>query len=255
MVIDGDGLTDAEMQQFANWTNLSETTFLQKATYPDADYRVRIFTASTELPFAGHPTLGTCHTFLEQGGIHKRADVIVQECKGGLIEVQRTSTGLAFGAPPLLRTGPLDEATRHEVVRMLGLSASDIVDANWIDNGPGWIGVLLRSDEQVLAVQPRSGELKIGIIGPTTYSDHLHAYEVRAFFPSKGIVFEDPVTGSLNAGLAQWMVSSGIAKAPYIVRQGTVLRRNGRVDISADATNAIWVGGSSVTCIRGTMEL
>jgi PhzF family phenazine biosynthesis protein len=255
VVIDGDDVTDDEMQRFANWTNLSETTFLQKPTHPDADYRVRIFTGSMELPFAGHPTLGTCHTFLEQGGVPKHADVVVQECKGGLIEVRRTATGLAFGAPPLLRSGPLDPSTLDEVVRMLGIPASDIVDANWIDNGPGWIGILLKSDEQVLKVQAINGDLKIGVIGPTTDTNHTHAYEVRAFFPSKGIVFEDPVTGSLNAGLAQWLTAIGVAKAPYVVRQGTALGRAGRIDIRADAGHNIWVGGSTITCIRGTVEL
>jgi PhzF family phenazine biosynthesis protein len=253
VVIDGNGLIDVEMQRFANWTNLSETTFLLPPIHPDADYRVRIFTASTELPFAGHPTLGTCHAFLANGGEAKRTDFMVQECAAGLIRIRRTESGLAFEAPALLRSGPVDEHDIEGIVTMLGISREQIVDCNWIDNGPGWVGVLLRSDAEVLAVTVKPGEFKIGIIGPST--DPTHAYEVRAFFPFDGGVEEDPVTGSLNAGLAQWLIGAGIASPPYTVKQGTLRSRNGRVAISTDEHGAVWVGGSVVTCIDGTAEL
>jgi PhzF family phenazine biosynthesis protein len=253
VVIDGNGLSDVEMQGFANWTSLSETTFLLPPIHPDADYRVRIFTASTELPFAGHPTLGTCHAFLANGGEAKRTDFMVQECVAGLIRIRRTESGLAFEAPPLLRSGPVDEHDIEGIVTMLGISREQIVDCNWIDNGPGWVGVLLRNDAEVLSVTINCGEFKVGVIGPST--DPTYAYEVRAFFPFDGGVEEDPVTGSLNAGLAQWLIGSGIAKPPYVVKQGTHRSRDGRITISTDERGAVWVGGSVLTCIEGTVDL
>ncbi len=253
VVIDGDGLSDTEMQQFANWTNLSETTFLLPPTNPDADYRVRIFTASAELPFAGHPTLGTCHTFLANGGEAKQTEFIVQECAAGLIRIQRTENGLAFEAPPLICSGPVSEHDLEGIVTMLSITREQVVDCNWIDNGPGWVGVLLRSDAEVLAVTISPGDFKVGIIGPST--DPMYAYEVRAFFPFDGGVEEDPVTGSLNAGLAQWLIGAGIANPPYVVKQGTHRARNGRITISTDERRAVWVGGSVLTCIEGSVDL
>jgi PhzF family phenazine biosynthesis protein len=253
VVIDGQGLSDSEMQRFANWTNLSETTFLLPPTRPEADYRVRIFTASMELPFAGHPTLGSSHAWLACGGNAMQADYIVQECAAGLVRIQSTGSGLAFEAPPLLRSGPVDDADVDGIAMMLGIARDQIVDCNWIDNGPGWVGVLLGSDSDVLNVTINAGDYKIGIIGPS--ADPTYAYEVRAFFPFDGGVEEDPVTGSLNAGLAQWLIGAGIATPPYVVKQGTLRSRNGRVAISTDEHGAVWVGGLVVTCIDGTVDL
>jgi PhzF family phenazine biosynthesis protein len=253
VVIDAVGLSDVEMQRFANWTNLSETTFLLPPEHPEADYRVRIFTASMELPFAGHPTLGSCQAWLGSGGIAKQANYVVQECAAGLIRIQRTENGLAFEAPPLLRSGPVTERDITGIAAMLGLNRDEIVDCNWIDNGPGWVGVLLRDDTAVLDVKISPGEYKIGIIGPST--NPTCAYEVRAFFPFDGGVEEDPVTGSLNAGLAQWLIGAGIAKPPYVVKQGTHRSRDGRITISTDERGAVWVGGSVIRCIDGTVNL
>jgi PhzF family phenazine biosynthesis protein len=263
VVLDGSGLSDAEMQRFANWTNLSETTYLLPPTSPDADYRVRIFTGSSELPFAGHPTLGSCHAFLEHGGVPKRSEVIVQECAAGLISIKHapttgttTSKELAFAAPPQIRSGPVDEPTADRISAMLQLDRSEIVDMQWVDNGPGWVCALLKSDEDVLAICDVRSEFKLGVIGPVTSKEEGGpAFEIRAFFPSNGITFEDPVTGSLNASVAQWMIASGHATAPYTVRQGTVLGRNGRVSVTTDVRGAVWIGGSVVTSIRGTVDL
>lgn len=264
VVLDGDGLTTDEMQRFASWTNLSETTFLFPPTEPEADYRVRIFTTASptpsrpapvaELPFAGHPTLGTCHTWLAAGGVPKNGDVIVQECGAGLVPVRRTPEGLAFAAPPLLRTGEVEDALLEHVASVLGIDRREIVDAQWADNGPGWVAVLLEDAEAVLALRPRLVDLDVGVVGP--YPDGSpHAFEVRAFFPKDGAVVEDPVTGSLNAALAQWLLRTGRATAPYVARQGTALGRSGRVHVSSDGNGTIWVAGSTVTCISGDVEL
>ncbi len=254
VVIDGDGLSDAEMQQFANWTNLSETTFLCAPTNSAADYKVRIFTASSELPFAGHPTLGSCHAWLRAGGKPKSPDHVVQECGVGLVRVKPVDDLLAFAAPPLLRGGDVDADTLAEVAAQLQMSPTEILAVEWIDNGPGWIGALLASAEAVLAVQSRpTGTLKIGVAGLYPPGSP-HAIEVRAFFPSRGIVSEDPVTGSLNASLAQWLLRSGRIHAPYVAAQGTVLGRAGRIHVHVDAQD-VWVGGHSVTCIDGSVTL
>jgi PhzF family phenazine biosynthesis protein len=254
VVLDGDLLYDDDMQRFANWTNFSETTFLLPPTHPDADYRVRIFTPSVELPFAGHPTLGSCHAWLTAGNTPKRVDRIVQECGVGLIEVMRSDSGLAFAAPPLLRDGPLDDAMLGRVVEVLGITRGDVVDAAWVDNGPGWLGVLLRSAEEVLALRPADSQLKIGVAGPYP-SGHDAAYEVRAFFPDGTHTFEDPVTGSLNASLAQWLVGAGRLTPPYRATQGTVLGRSGRVEVTRDDAGQIWIGGEVATCVDGTVLL
>lgn len=254
VVLDGDRLYDDEMQRFANWTNFSETTFLLAPIHPDADYRVRIFTPSVELPFAGHPTLGSCHAWLEAGHRPKRPDRIVQECGVGLVDVVRTETGLAFAAPPLLRDGPVDEATLDRVVEALGITRDDVVDAAWVDNGPGWLGVLLASADAVLALRPADSELKIGVAGAHP-DGHDAAYEVRAFFPEGTHTFEDPVTGSLNASLAQWLVGSGRFTPPYLATQGTALGRAGRVSVERDADGRLWIGGGVTTCVQGTVVL
>ncbi|MBO0769857.1 MAG: PhzF family phenazine biosynthesis protein [Actinobacteria bacterium] len=279
VVLDGEGLSADQMQQFANWTNLSETTFVLPPAAPDADYRVRIFTPSAELPFAGHPTLGTCHAWLAAGGQPRQPGVIVQECGAGLVSLRRTGaapagTGsagtdlagtdppgagrdgprLAFAAPPVLRDGPVDEPLLAQIASVLGIGRADIVDASWADNGPGWVAVLLGDADAVLAVRPGQTDLDLGVVGPYPAGSPA-AFEVRAFFPAGGITTEDPVTGSLNAALAPWLLTTGRAEAPYVVSQGTALGRAGRVHISRDDDGTIWVGGATVSCVSGEVEL
>jgi PhzF family phenazine biosynthesis protein len=254
VVLDGDGLTAAEMQRFANWTNLSETTFVLPPTSDAADYRVRIFTPVAELPFAGHPTLGTCHAWLEAGGRPARDGSVVQECAAGLVSLRRSSSGLAFAAPPLVRSGPVDEAIVDHVAKVLGLDRPAIRDAEWVDNGPGWVAVLLESAEAVLAVRPGFVDLDLGLVGPYPAGSPA-AIEVRAFFPKDGATVEDPVTGSLNASIAPWLLRTGRVTTPYVASQGTALGRAGRAAVSRDADGTIWVGGGTVTCVSGEVEL
>lgn len=254
VVLDGGGLTSGEMQRFAHWTNLSETTFLLPSSDLGADYRARIFTAVAELPFAGHPTLGTCHAWLSAGGAPRRGDVVVQECGAGFVSVRRTANGLAFAAPPVLRSGPVEESLVQHIASVLGISRAEILDAEWADNGPGWVAVLLDSAAAVLALRPRFVDLDLGVVGPYPPGSP-QAFEVRAFFPKEGSTVEDPVTGSLNASLAQWLLKTGRAAAPYVASQGTALGRSGRVHISLDAKGTIWVGGGTVTCVEGHVEL
>ena len=254
VVLDADGLTSQDMQQFAKWTNLSETTFVLPPSTPQADYRVRIFTPTTELPFAGHPTLGTCHAWLGAGGRPATAGVVVQECGAGLVAVREVAAGLAFAAPPLLREGPVDEPLAEHIAAVLGLSRAGLVDLAWADNGPGWVAVLLPSAEAVLALRPGVVDLDIGVAGPYPPGSPA-AFEVRAFTPAVGPTVEDPVTGSLNASLAKWLLDTGRATAPYVASQGTVLGRQGRVHISRDGGGPIWVGGATHTFISGQVEL
>ncbi len=255
VVLDADGLDSATMQQIAHWTNLSETTFVLAPTSPDADLRVRIFTPSRELPFAGHPTLGTCHAWLEAAGRARvPGDELVQECGAGLIPVRvGHDSMLAFRAPPLVRDGPVHEDLAAQVALSLGVGQEEIVDLAWADNGPGWIAVLLSSAEAVLALEPVArGALELGVAGPHPPGGR-HAFEVRAFFPEHGQLVEDPVTGSFNASLAQWLLGSDRASAPYVARQGTALGRAGEVHVTQDPDGAIWVGGATVTCVSGTL--
>ena len=254
VVLDADGLSAAQMQRFANWMNLSETTFVLPPADPGADYRVRIFTPATELPFAGHPTLGTCHAWLGAGGTPRQPGVIVQECQAGLVRVRRSADGLAFAAPPVLRDGPLTEDLLAQVAAALRIDRSAIVDASWADNGPGWIAVLLDSAEAVLAVKPGDTDLNLGLAGPYPAGSPA-AFEVRAFFTKDGGIAEDPVTGSFNASLAAWLLRTGRASAPYVASQGTVLGRAGRVGISRDDDGTIWVAGGTVTCVSGQVDL
>jgi PhzF family phenazine biosynthesis protein len=254
VVVDAKGLSTDDMQRFAQWTNLSETTFILPPEAAEADYRVRIFTPSRELPFAGHPTLGTCHAWLTHGGTPHRDGTVVQECEAGLIELRRDGDTLAFAAPPLIRSGPVDQATLLHLVDVLNLHPTHVVDAQWVDNGPGWVAVLLASADAVLAVRPGVSDLDIGVVGPYP-SGSPEAFEVRAFSPALGSFGEDPVTGSLNASLAGWLLDSGRATAPYVASQGTAMGRRGRVHISRDETGTIWVGGGTVTCLRGTADL
>lgn len=254
VVLEADGLTTDEMQRFARWTNLSETTFVLPPSVAEADYRVRIFTPSMELPFAGHPTLGTCHAWRAAGGSPKRDDVIMQQCDAGLIPIRFSGDLLAFAAPPLLRSGPVDEELIAHIATVLGLERADVVDAEWADNGPGWVAVLLADADAVLAVKPGIVDLGIGVVGPYPPGSQ-QAFEVRAFIPEHRSTTEDPVTGSLNASLAQWLLRTGRAKAPYVASQGTLLDRQGRVHVSQDDDGTIWVGGGTVTCISGEVEL
>ena len=260
VVLDGAGLSTEAMQHFTNWTNLSECTFVlppsPEGRAAGADYRVRIFCPGRELPFAGHPTLGTCHAWLEAGGV-PQAKHVVQECGVGLVKIQREGEQLAFAAPPLIKSGPLDETDVALIARGLGVARSDIVAHSWCDNGPNWRGVMLKSAEQVLALQPDGAVLAgldIGVVGPHPAGCDA-AFEVRAFFPGNNGLCEDPVTGSLNAALAQWLIGAGLAPERYVAAQGTALAREGRVFIERDAHGTVWVGGTSVTCIDGTVRL
>ncbi len=245
-----DALPTSEMRRIANWTNLSETTFILRPTEAAADYRVRIFTPSSELPFAGHPTIGTCRAWLAASGAPQGARV-VQQCAAGLIELRRDDDRLAFAAPPLVREGPLDDDTLDEVVRALGIERADVLDSAWVDNGPGWCAALLASAADVLRLRPSPTELFVGAVGPSP-SGAPTAIEVRAFFPVGGEIREDPVTGSLNASVAQWLLASGTLTAPYVAAQGTALGRSGRVHVDV-ADGSIWVGGDSVICVTGEL--
>jgi PhzF family phenazine biosynthesis protein len=256
VVVDGVGLTTEQMQRFANWTNLSETTFVSPAARAEADYAVRIFTPDVELPFAGHPTLGSCHAWLRSGGEPAEPGVVVQECATGLVRIRRDGEQLAFAAPPLVRGGDVDEADLERVVRVLGVDRGDVVRSQWVDNGPGWIGVQLRDADAVLALRPGPlDDLNVGVIGASA-PGAAEAFEVRAFFSKAGQTTEDPVTGSLNASLGEWLLRTGIATAPYRVRQGTALGRHGVVTIDqTEPGGDVWVGGATVTCIEGTVWL
>ncbi len=254
VVHDGTGLSTEQMQLFARWTNLSETTFLLPPDAPGADYLVRIFTPGTELPFAGHPTLGTCHAWLSAGNGPASEREIVQQCPAGLVRIRHTTGGLGFAAPPLIRSGPVDEPLVERAAAELGIARSDVVDAQWADNGPGWIALLLASAEAVLALRPGAVSMDIGAAGPYPAGSEC-AFEVRAFFRIGDQSAEDPVTGSLNASLAQWLLASGRVNAPYVVSQGTAMGRHGRVHISRDEDGTIWVAGATVTRVSGTADL
>ncbi len=264
VVLDGTGLTTSQMQAFTDWTNLSEATFVLPPTHPDADYALRIFCPGRELPFAGHPTLGSCHAWLQAGGKPKGGHV-VQECEVGLVHIRQDETRLSFAAPPLRRGGPLPEEDVEMIARGLGVPRSEILHHAWCDNGPGWRAVMLGSAEQVLSLKPDAELLKgldIGVVGPrgkvgvVAALDHgPELFEVRAFFPGNQGLVEDPVTGSLNAALGQWLIGAGLAPNNYIARQGTALGRAGRVHINKDAHQQVWVGGDSVVCIQGNVSL
>ena len=249
------GLTEATMAAFARWTNLSETTFLLPPVDPRADYRVRIFTPGGELPFAGHPTLGSCHAWLAAGGQPRQPGRVVQECGVGLVHIRREAARLAFAAPPLRRTGPVDETLLARIAAGLGVTRAEILRHQWVDNGPGWCAVMLPSAEHVRAVRPdfaRLGDVKLGLVGACP-PGHPAAFEVRAFVPSLGVP-EDPVTGSLNAGLAQWLIGAGLAPPAYEAVQGTALGRDGRVHVVRDG-DTVWIGGDVAPCVTGHVLL
>ena len=254
VVHDAQGLDDARLAAFARWTNLSETTYLLPPTDPAADYRVRIFTPGGELPFAGHPTPGSCHAWLSAGGQPRQPGVVVQQCGVGLVQVRRDGARLAFAAPPLRRSGPLDEPLVQQIRQALGLEPAAIRGHQWVDNGPGWCALLLDSAERVLSVRPHwpaLGDLKLGLVGP-------HLAGAEAQFELRALIgdghYEDPVTGSLNASVAQWLIGARLAPPRYVASQGAALQRAGRVHIDSDG-DAVWVGGDVSECIRGEVAL
>ncbi len=258
VVHDADGLSDAQMADFARWTNLSETTFLSAPTNPGADYRVRIWTTGGELPFAGHPTIGSAHAWLEAGGV-PRGEAVIQECGAGLVTVRR-SPRLGFAAPPMTRSGDVDAEVRARIIRALAIDESAVVNMAWADNGPGWVGVDLGSAQAVLGVVPdiaAFADLKVTVIGrhDDARAKELGAdVEVRAFYADGRDFGEDPVTGSANAALAQWLIFTGALPDSYVARQGSVIGRDGRVHIEA-ADGEVWVSGEAVTRIEGSVDL
>jgi len=254
VVLDGTGLATEDMQRFAHWTNLSETTFILPPTTSEADYRVRIFTPTSELPFAGHPTLGTCHAWLASRQVDLDRDAVVLECGAGLVTVRRTADGWAFAAPPLVRSGPVDEALVRRIAEALRVERSEILDTQWVDNGPGWVAALFDSAEAVLALRPGDVGFDLGVVGPYPEGSP-EAFEVRAFFPANGVTVEDPVTGSLNASLAEWLLRTGRATVPYTASQGTALGRSGRVHVTRDHDGTIWTGGGTITCVVGHVDI
>jgi PhzF family phenazine biosynthesis protein len=250
VVLDAEGLSTEEMQRFARWTNLSETTFVLPPSSAEADYRVRIFTPALELPFAGHPTLGTCHAWLESGGEARGSEEVVQECGAGLVRVRRDEDRLAFAAPPLVRSGPASGQEAARVAAALGVDRSELLAVEWVDNGPGWIAALLEGAERVLALEPTAVDFDLGVVGFHPEGAEA-AIELRAFFPINGVTAEDPVTGSLNASVAQWLLGSDRLKAPYVATQGAAIGRAGRVHVDQDEGGTIWVGGRAETVIDG----
>jgi len=264
VVLDAEGLTTEQMAAFSAWTNLSECTFVLPPTDPGADYRVRIFSLTTELPFAGHPTLGTARAWLDAGRVPRTPGRVVQECGVGLVPVRiaepvdGADPTLAFAAPPLIRTGPVDDADLAVALSVLGVGLADVVEARWIDNGPGWLGVLLESADAVLALEPdltaRAGQHSIGVVGLYERGADA-ALEVRGFFnDGGGPLREDPVTGSLNASVAQWLTSAGRVSAPYVARQGAGVGRDGRVSVT-EAEGQLWIGGSAMVTVTGAARL
>lgn len=254
VVHDAQGLDDTQMAAFARWTHLSETTFLLPPTEAGADYRVRIFTPGGELPFAGHPTLGSAWAWLQAGGTPREPGVVVQQCGIGLVRLRQAGGRLAFAAPPLLRSGPADAATLAQAVRALGVAPEDVVGHQWVVNGPEWLAIRLRTRAQVLALKPdmvAMGRLKLGVVAID--DDGETAAEVRAFVPGVG-VDEDPVTGSLNAGLALWLIGSGALPGRYVAAQGTALGRAGRVHVESDG-DTVWIGGEVTPCIEGRVTI
>lgn len=254
VVLDAEGLSDEEMQRFATWTNLSETTFVLPPSDPEADYRVRIFTPVLELPFAGHPTLGTCHAWLEGGGEPRGSAEVVQECGAGLVRIRREGGRLAFAAPPLVRSGPASEEDAARVAAALGVERGEIPAVEWVDNGPGWIAALFESAERVLELQPSALDFDLGVVGFHPPGSEA-AIEVRAFTPVNGRSIEDPVTGSLHASVAQWLLGNGRLKPPYLATQGGAIGREGRIHLAQDPDGVIWAGGRTDTLLAGTAVL
>ncbi|HSS41089.1 MAG TPA: PhzF family phenazine biosynthesis protein [Solirubrobacterales bacterium] len=254
VVLDAEGMGEGEMQRFARWTNLAETTFVLPPTQSEADYRVRIFTPVLELPFAGHPTLGTCHAWLEAGGEPRAEDEIVQECEAGLIRIRRGGERLAFEAPPLVRSGPASKEDAAKVAAALDVDPGEMLAVEWVDNGPGWITALFESADRVLELRPGALEFDLGAVGFHPPGSPA-AIELRAWAPVNGLAAEDPVTGSLNASVAQWLLGSGRLEASYLAHQGTAIDRAGRIHISQSDDGTIWVGGGTETVLSGGAAL
>lgn len=254
VVLDAEGMGEEEMQRFARWTNLAETTFVLPPTRPDADYKVRIFTPVLELPFAGHPTLGTCHAWLQGGGEARASSEIVQECDAGLVRIRPDAAGLAFDAPPLVRSGPASEEDAARVAAALGVDRGEMLAVEWVDNGPGWITALFDSAERVLELRPGALDFDLGAVGFHPPGAEA-AIELRAWAPVNGLAAEDPVTGSLNASVAQWLLGNGRLTAPFVATQGSAIDRAGRIEISQDEDGTVWVGGRAETVIEGSVEL
>ena len=253
VVAGADGLSQGQMLALARWTNLSETTFLLAPLTPAVDYRLRIFTPRGEIPFAGHPTLGSCHVWLHETGA-EGVDRVVQECAAGLIDIRVSAESLAFAAPPPLRCGPLGAPLVAEIAADLRIARADVIGDQWADNGAGWAAVMLRDADAVLALEPGIVRRDIGVIGPHPPGGPAD-FEVRAFYPKNGATAEDPVTGSLNAALAEWLIGAGRASAPYRVRQGTALGHEGRVSVTQDDEGRIWIGGQTTVIVSGTVAL
>jgi PhzF family phenazine biosynthesis protein len=255
VVHDGRDLSDAQMAAFARWTNLSETTFLLPPAHAEADYKVRIFTPERELPFAGHPTLGSCHAWLAAGGRPRNASEVIQECAVGLVRVRREGARLAFAAPPLKRSGPLEPELLARIVRALGLQPDEVVEHQWVDNGPGWCAVRLPSAARALELKPDYTQLRglsLGVVAPHAAGGDVQ-FEVRALI-GHGPGYEDPVTGSLNASLAQWLIGAGVAPPQYVAAQGAALKRAGRVHVQRIGADT-WIGGDVCAVVTGTVSL
>jgi len=252
--LDADGMSTEDMQKITRWMNLSETAFLLPPTDPKADYCVRIFTLTHELPFAGHPTLGSAHAWLTAGGQPQSETEIVQQCGIGRVTIRRNDNQLAFAAPDLIRAGPVDDVDLDRIAGALQIDRKIIVDSQWVDNGPGWVAVLLDSAEAVLEIEPLRDfptQIDIGVVGPYAEGED-SAFELRAIYSDhQGAMREDPVTGSLNASIAQWLLRSGRAMAPYTATQGACVGRTGRIEISQDRDGTVWVGGATKTLING----
>lgn len=254
--LDGDDISDDDMQAIARWTNLSATTFVCPPTTPDADYRLRIVTARGELPFAGHPSLGSAHAWLERGGTPRDGAMIVQECGAGLVSIRRSEHGLSFAAPPTVRDGEIDDVDLDRFVAALRIDRGQVVAHQWIDNGPGWAVLRLASAQEVLDLEPDLSlipEGMVGVIGAHPEGSDA-AFEMRTFAPGIGVA-EDPVCGSMNASVGQWLTRSGAVTGGYTVTQGSRLGRSGLIVIEPDATGAIWVGGATTTLFSGTARV
>ncbi|WP_419996130.1 PhzF family phenazine biosynthesis protein [Streptomyces boninensis] len=256
VVLDGTELSDEEMQRLARWTNLSETTFVLPPATTEADYRLRIFTPGGELPFAGHPTLGSARAWLDNGGTPQHSDRVVQECAAGLVSVRRGDGTLSFAAPPVIRDGALDEEYLDQIVAAFSIKRDRVLAHQWVDNGPGWAVVQLPTAEEVLSLEPDLSLIPTAMVGAIgAYPEGSeHAFEMRTFAPGVGVV-EDPVCGSMNASVGQWLTSTGAAPSTYRVSQGARVGRAGTVEITADEDGTVWVGGAATSCIRGTITL
>lgn len=258
VILDAEGLDDETMRRFSVWSNLSECTFVLPPNEPGAAYRVRIFSLNTELPFAGHPTLGTAQAWLHAGGVPATPGIVIQECGAGLVPVRVEADRIAFTAPPRLRSGPVDPGLLAVVIEILGVERERVLDAEWLDNGPGWVGVLLDHADTVLKLHPDAaaypGRWDIGVIGACDVGSET-AFELRAFFTEgDGPLLEDPVTGSLNAAAAEWLIATRRASAPYVAAHVTALGRRGRIHVSVE-DHAVWVGGRAEVVLSGVALL